>query len=96
MTFFNNKPRICDGCICHILEDPNIFIDKHIFHNNICNLHYKYIGSNSDEKKLYEETGRNYFIDIVEYNIFKYKIRNPTVIYLSKYINNFFFILKND
>ena len=87
----NNKSLICDGCICHILEDPEILISKNIFHNNICCLHYKYIKLCKTDRELYEKTGRNFFIDTVEYNIFKLKVRDVTLCYLSSYINNYFF-----
>lgn len=90
MSFFDNKERKCDGCICHVLEDPEIFIDDNKFHNLICCLHYKYIKTNPNEKELYEKTGKNYFIDVVEYNIIKNKIRDVTLHFLAKYIEKFF------
>lgn len=96
MSFFTNRKRICDGCICHILDDfesPNIKnIDKTIFHNNICCLHYTYIikKENKIEKERYEQDGKNYFIEIVEFNIEKHQIRDATIAYLASYISMFF------
>ncbi len=95
MTFFDKNKIKSEGCICHILVDPEIFINDTIFHNNICCLHYKYLKSNPDnndnENKQYQQTGRNYFIEVVEYNIFKHKIRDATICYLAEYTNMFFF-----
>ena len=92
MTTFNIKHRKCEGCICYILDDPSIFITDTIFHNNICRLHFIHVNNkkNNIEKEQYEKTGRNYFIDLVEYNIDKQKIRDATVCYLVSYINLFF------
>ena len=92
MTFFNNKHKKCTGCICHILDNSEIFITDGIFHDNICFLHYKYIKDtkNNIDADLYEKTGRNYFVNIVEYNIDKQKIRDATVCYLVSYIKMFF------
>lgn len=82
MSLFDNKyKKKCNGCICHILDNPEIFITESIFHNNICLLHYKYIKNNNNniDNDLYQKTGRNYFIDIVEYNIDKQQIKNTTI-----------------
>jgi hypothetical protein len=93
MTFFQDKKRICYGCLCHILEDPEIFIDSCIFHNCICSLHYKYIKrkNNDYEIELYEKTGRNFFIDYVENHLIKFKIRDATIGYLQVFLNKIFF-----
>jgi hypothetical protein len=92
MTTINNTYKKCEGCICYILDDSEKFIDDTIFHNYICSLHYKYIRNknNIKDKEQYEKTGRDYFIDVVEYNIDKQKIRDATVCFLVSYINMFF------
>lgn len=82
--------NICEGCICELLNDPEIIICQNVFHNNICSFHYKYCKKNIREKELYEMTGRNFFIDLVEYNIIKQKIRNVTIIFLIKYLKDYF------
>lgn len=94
MTSYNKNKIKSEACICHILDHPEIFIDDTIFHKNICCLHLKYIKSipnNNNENEQYQQTGRNYFIDVVEYNIFKHKIRDATLCFLAEYINMFFF-----
>lgn len=92
MSTFNNSRIKCEGCICYILDDFDNIISDSIFHNNICILHYKYVKNNKykEEKEQYEKTGRNYFIDLIEYNIEKQKIRDATICFLVSYINMFF------
>jgi hypothetical protein len=90
MSYFQNKLRICDGCICHILEEPDIFIDKNLFHNNICCQHYKYIKKNKNDFNQYKQTGRNYFVDVIEFNIDRQQIRDATLSFLVSYIKMFF------
>ena len=93
MSFLSNKNIICDGCICHILDNSDIYINNSIFHNNICFLHYKYIkidNITSLENELYLKYGRNFFVDLIEYNIIKHKIRDVTIKFLVKYIIDFF------
>ena len=84
--------KLCECCLCEMLNDPEIKISHHIFHNNICALHYKYckIEANKNEKELYENKGRNFFVDFVEYNIIKQKIRDETMIFLIKFLNKYF------
>lgn len=84
--------KICDGCICELLNDPDIIISQNIFHSNICAFHREYCENeaNFEEKKLYEDTGRNFFIDLVEYNIIKEKIRNETIMFLMKFLKDYF------
>lgn len=83
------------GCICGLLNHPEIYIDKNIFHENICTIHYKYLknSTNSNNPKndieLYNNTQRDFFVDLVEYNIFKYKIRDATIYFLVEYLNNY-------
>jgi len=90
-NMINNKfHKLCEGCVCVLLNDPEVIICQNVFHNNICSFHYKYCKKNINEKELYEKTGRNFFIDLVEYNIIKQKIRNETIIFLIEYlVNNF-------
>ncbi len=90
MSYIHNQKCYSNDCACHILNDPKIYISKDIFHNNICNIHSKYLKSHSKDKILYEETGRDYLIDIIEYNIFKQQIRDATICYLAEYIQKFF------
>ena len=88
----NNKySKICDGCLCTMLNDPEIKISQPVFHNNICFFHFKYCKKDIKEKELYEKKGRNFFVDLVEYNIFKQKIRDQTIIFLMKYLDEYFF-----
>jgi hypothetical protein len=82
--------NLYEGCICVLLNDPEVIICQNIFHNNICSLHYKYSKINICEKELYQKTGRNFFIDLVEYNIIKQKIRNETIGFLMEYLKNYF------
>jgi hypothetical protein len=82
--------KVCDGCLCEMLNDPEIKISPNVFHNNICSFHYKYYKTNTKEKELYETTGRNFFVDLIEYNIIKQKIRDVTMIFLIKFLNEYF------
>ncbi len=82
--------KICDGCICELLNDPDVIICQDVFHNNICSYHYKYCKKNIKDKELYEKTKRNFFVDLIEYNIIKHKIRNETMVYLMEYLHNYF------
>jgi len=88
-----NPYRVCEGCICELLKDKDIIISNNIFHNNICAIHYKYLKQkeNKNEKELYDKTGRNFFVDLVEYNIHKMKIRDVTICFLVEYLNKYFF-----
>lgn len=82
-----------NNCICNLLEDKDIFINKNIFHINICSIYDKYIKQkeNINEKELYVKTGRNFFVNFVEYNIHKLQIRDATIYYLVEHLNiNFF------
>lgn len=78
--------NICDGCICELLNDPEIIISQEIFHNNICRLNYEYCKKNVSENELYKNTGKNFFVNLVEFNAIKYKIRNETINYLVKHL----------
>lgn len=82
--------KLCDGCICELLNVSEVMISQNVFHNNICSIHYKYCKKNFNEKELYEKKGRNFFMDLVEYNIIKHKIRNATIYFLIQYLINYF------
>lgn len=83
--------KICECCLCEtILNDPDVKISQNVFHNNICNFHLKYCEKNDEEKELYEKTGRNFFVDLVEHNIIKQEIRDVTMTFLMKYLNEYF------
>ena len=82
--------KLCEGCLCEMLNDPEIKISHCVFHNNICSFHYKYCKTNTREKELYEKKSRNFFIDLIEYNIIKLKIRNETIGFLMEYLKNYF------
>ena len=86
--------KLCDRCLCELLNDPDIKISQDVFHCNICDFHFKYCDKVDEEKELYEKSGRNFFVDLVEYNIIKQKIRDVTMIYLMKYLNDYFRDLK--
>lgn len=84
--------KLCEDCLCEMLNDPEIKISPNIFHNNICAFHHKYckIDINAKEKKMFEETGRNFFVDLVEYNIINQEIRDATIVFLIKFLNEYF------
>lgn len=82
--------KLCECCVCEILNIPEILICQNIFHRNICSFHYEYCKKHMCEKELYEKTGRNFFIDLVEYNIQKLKIRNETIVFLMDYLTKYF------
>jgi len=82
--------KLCDGCICKLLNDPDIIISQDVFHNNICSYHYKYCKKNIKDNELYENTGRNFFVDLIEFNIIKFKIRDATITFLLDYLYNYF------
>jgi hypothetical protein len=82
--------KICDGCICPLINDPEIIISQDLFHNYICSFHYKYCKNNISDRKLYEETGRNFFVELVEFNLIKFKIRDETFEFLMEYLYNYF------
>lgn len=42
------------------------------------------------KKNYMKKKGRNFFIDLVEYNIIKHKIRNVTIVFLMEYLTNYF------
>lgn len=90
MSFFQGNEKIFTGCICHILDQPEFFIDKDLFHKNICCLHCNYIKNNKSDDEQYKKTGRNYFVDVVEFNIDRQQIRDATISYLVSYIKMFF------
>ena len=90
ITKVREYKKICDGCICELLNDPEIIISQDLFHNNICSFHYNYCKNIISEKKLYEETGRNFFVELIEFNIIKLKIRNETFMFLMNYLDNYF------
>lgn len=84
--------QLCESCLCDMLNEPEIKISQNVFHSNICSFHYKYckMDKNINEKELFEKTGRNFFVDLVEYNIIKQQIRDVTMVYLIKYLNEYF------
>jgi len=82
--------KLCEDCLCEMLNEPGVLISQHVFHKNICSFHYKYCKKNIEEKELFEKKGRNFFIDLVEYNIFKQQIRNETINFLMEYLKNYF------
>lgn len=88
----NKYCKLCEHCLCDILNDPEIIISQNVFHNNICSFHRKYckMDINIKEKNLFEETGRNFFVDFVEYNIIKQKIRDATMVCLINFLNEYF------
>lgn len=83
--------KICEGCLCELLNDPEIIISQNVFHSNICTFHIKYCQEVNEEKKLYEEKGINFFVDLVEFNLIKYKIRDQTMVFMIKYLNDYFY-----
>lgn len=94
MNLMNNTnyktQKFCSLCICDILNIQEIKISQNLFHCNICSFHYKYCEKYPEEKKIHKETGRNFFVDIVEYNIIKQQIRDQTIGFLMNYLKNFF------
>lgn len=84
--------KLCEDCLCEMLNDPEIIISQNVFHNNICAFHIKYckMDINAKEKKMFEETGRNFFVDFIEYNIIKQHIRDETMECLIKFLKKYF------
>ncbi len=82
--------KMCDGCMCELLNNPEYIICQNVFHANICSYHHKYCEKYKNEKELYEKTERNFFVDLVEYNMVKNKIRNETIEFLVEYLKNYF------
>lgn len=82
--------KICDCCLCEMLNDPEIKISPNVFHNNICSYHYKYCKIYNNEKIMYNTKGRNFFVDLIEYNIMRHKIRDATVPFLINYLDKYY------
>ena len=82
--------KIKNKCLCELLNDPEYIIEQNIFHNNICSYHYKYCKKYKNEKELYEQTERNFFVELVEYNMIEKKIRNETIDFFVEYLRNYF------
>lgn len=84
--------KLCESCLCEMLNESEIKISPNVFHNNICSFHYQYckMDINAKEKKMFEETERNFFVDLVEYNIIKQEIRDATIVFLIKFLNEYF------
>lgn len=84
--------KLCESCLCEMLNDPEIKISQNVFHNNICFFHIKYckMDINIKEKEMFDEIGRNFFVDFVEYNIIKQHIRDETMGCLIKFLNEYF------
>ena len=53
MNAENKYCKLCEHCLCDILNDPEIIISQNVFHNNICSFHRKYckMDINIKEKK---------------------------------------------
>ena len=91
--FYEHPNTVCEGCVCHLLDDKEIVISKNVFHNNVCSIHYKYLKTlceeGSTEIESYKTTGRNFFVDFIEFNVIKFKIRDATISFLTERLNNY-------